>query len=303
MLPQPIIAPLLAPDAKRAIARLTKQGGVSAAALERALSLSPGYLSKIRHGAVAPGEQLTILLALLARHPMLLRELGVPTPRRQRQAPSSGTVPDTTRRRRGGESALAFIRRVAPLLEARGVVWAVGGGVAIGLHGVARATADVDIFVRDRDREALALFREQGASVGATSASSFVVYPPSSRRTHAATDRVDVVFATREPLRGAVERATPMPLGSVEVPVLRAVDLCAAKLLSHGPHDAADAIALIEAGMVDVAQVRSVLAKVPRLPGSATAHARHHGDTSAARERLRRGARGSPRPRKTRSRT
>ena len=57
----------------RAIARV--QDYRSQRHLERLLNLSQGYLSKLKAGDGVPGAPLVSLLAILAEHPQLIREL------------------------------------------------------------------------------------------------------------------------------------------------------------------------------------------------------------------------------------
>lgn len=272
---------VLRPRPRDDLARVLERG-VTAAALERALRLSPGYLSKVKHGAVNPGEQLQLLLALLARHPTLLHEVGAsPLPKlptRMVKAP-----------RRGVNGALALLAAIAPALSAERVRWALGGGVAMGAHGLPRVTRDVDVFIDDDDRHALRLLREAGAAVGAVSASFFLVYP---QRARSHEESLDVVFVRHEPLRSALGRAQPLVLDmsarrQVTLPVLTALDLCVSKLASHGALDAQDAAALHDAGLVEVAAVRRALRALPRVAQRAGPVDRLFGDRALAEERVR----------------
>lgn len=58
-----------------------------------------------------------------------------------------------------------FIRDVADALEARGVGYAVVGGVAVNLHGIPRTTYDLDIVV-ERTEPELRACREVLESLG-----------------------------------------------------------------------------------------------------------------------------------------
>ncbi len=246
----------------RDIARITRRG-VTAADLERALGLSAGYLSKVRHGAVKPGAQLEILLGLLARHPTLAAELGLRASSSRRRRAAAAPARADRRRRPAGDGdrrAWELVRSLAGGLDDAGVRWAIGGAMALAAHGVRRPTVDVDLFIADADRRALELFREAGAAVGKLSSTSFLVFPEGAR---SPLDHVDVVFPLFEPLCSAVERPVRRALDGATLPFLDAVDLCAAKLAGRGAHDEADARALLASGAVDADAVRDMIAAVP----------------------------------------
>jgi hypothetical protein len=247
--------------------------GVTTSALEDAVGLSRGYLSKVRHGAVNGGEQLRILLSLLARHPLLLRELGV-TPKLRRAPPL---------RPPGERGALRFLLTIAPELDARSTRWALAGATALAAHGVVRATKDVDIFVDDEDRHVLQLFRERGAAVGKVASSTFVVVP---RGVRSAEDHLDVIFPAQKSVRAAIGRAPKLKVQAVRLPVLSALDLCVTKLMSHSERDHEDARLLMMRGLASKRAVREALASVPRLPPSASLYVRARFDRALAEARL-----------------
>lgn len=263
----------------RHIARLTRRG-VTAAALERALGLSPGYLSKVRHARVTPSEQLRVLLSLLARHPSLLGELGVvveappPLPLPARPAPTAGGP---------AGHALPFVLELAPRLDEAGVAWAVGGGQAMNAWGIARPTDDVDLFIHDGDRRALQVFRDAGVSPDLVSSTTFICFPTSR---HQPADRIDIVFPTLLPLADAPARPERRLVHGRELPFLAPLDLFAGKLVARGPHDEADARALVDCGLVTPAAARRALSSVERLPKAASHYVTFHHDRPLGEERL-----------------
>jgi hypothetical protein len=269
-------------DLARHIARLTSRG-VTSAALERALALSPGYLSKLRHARVTPSPQLSLLLSLLACHPSLLAESGIvverapapPLPTDERLAPAAPA----------DGHALPFVVAIAPRLDAAGVSWAIGGGQAMNAYGLTRPTADVDLFIHDADRRALQIFRDAGASPDLVSSTSFLCFPGGR---HHPADRIDIVFPTLLPACDAPARPTRRRLRGHELPFLEPADLFVAKLIAHGRHDEDDARALLGAGLVSLDAARRALAAVERLPKTASRYVTFHHDRALGRERLQR---------------
>lgn len=261
-------------ETARQISRLVSRG-VTSAALERALGLSPGYLSKVRHERVTPSPQLSILLSLLARHPSLLAEVGIVA--EAPPAPPVAVRPDEE------GQALPFVLELAPRLDAAGVAWAIGGGQAMNAYGVARATNDVDLFIHDADRRALQVFRDAGASPDVVSSTTFICFP---QRRHLVGDRIDIVFPTLVPLCDAPARPERRSFHDRDLPFLRPLDLFTAKLVAHGRHDEDDAAALVESGLVSLAAARRALATVERLPKTASRYVTFHHDRELGKQRL-----------------
>src|SRR5690349_14199007 len=70
--------------------RVLVERGHTVAALERTLGLSPGYLSKVRHGAVRPSPQLVALLEVLRVHPAALATVEAVTRVQTAKDPRAG---------------------------------------------------------------------------------------------------------------------------------------------------------------------------------------------------------------------
>jgi transcriptional regulator with XRE-family HTH domain len=90
--------------------------GYTLASLERALHLSPNYLSKVRHEAVRPSFQLAALLTLIAKdpEPVLTALATVKEPPRQPRPQPSTTASGAA----AGDDAkrINVIERVAAVL-------------------------------------------------------------------------------------------------------------------------------------------------------------------------------------------
>src|ERR1041384_8498065 len=104
--------------------------GHTGAALERTLGLSPGYLSKVRHGAVRPSPQLVALLEVLRVHPAALATVeGVTWVQTARDSHARKKRP-----RRTGD-ARERLRRLAPELAHARVRWGLAGAAGLRAHG------------------------------------------------------------------------------------------------------------------------------------------------------------------------
>ncbi len=163
------------------------------------------------------------------------------------------------------------LRDIALRLRALDVPFALVGGLAVGIHGEARFTRDVDLaLVVEDDAEAeriVFLLRESGYIA--------VALVEHRERSRLATARlaspsetiVDLIVATSGIEREVVERAAPMMLEDIgEIPVARPEELLAMKVLSMSArrrHDLGDAVSLIlcNAG-IDLDAVRENLTKI-----------------------------------------
>jgi hypothetical protein len=246
-----------APAAPEVLERLFASGH-SSAGLEDLLSLSRGYLSKVRHGRARPSKQLLALLVLLESHPSSTAAAlrGVAGPARREPAPAVSSPP--------GGVALPTLLGLVPELERRRVPWAIGGAVALEAYGVPRETHDVDIFVDDAHREVLGVLKGAGLALAHFQDELVAAFP----RGGGGGDRIDVIFPGSEPARSALHEPERRYLRGVDVPVLPAVALAAMKLMSARPKEHADALRLFDAGIASRKAVRSVLRRLTSAPPS-----------------------------------
>lgn len=137
------------------------------------------------------------------------------------------------------------------VLEARGIEFALIGGLAVSLRGQPRMTVDVDlVMLADVDR-ALELVRDIDATpfeplfpgVEEVVARSYIL--PLRHRTTGI--RVDVAIGMSGFERQAVRRAAPVSIGAVRVPVVATEDLLIMKALAGRPQDEEDIRGLIAA--------------------------------------------------------
>lgn len=153
-------------------------------------------------------------------------------------------------------------------LDSAGADWAIGGAHAMGVHGYARATRDVDLFVADDAREALlARLESEGYPVqNVFPPSHHAVSPPRSRDPDV---RVDLLFPALGVESLALLAAKKHRLGNRRYPVIPLEHLVALKLQvdpeferDRYAKDMQDLLALRERGLIDGERVRGVLADV-----------------------------------------
>jgi hypothetical protein len=143
----------------------------------------------------------------------------------------------------GAASFDAVVLQVAGILHAAGIAHALIGGVAVGLHGYARATGDIDFLVDGARRQEV---------IQVLTASDFTLA--------AATDEVlhfdgplpvDLLLARREPTQQMLREATRVE--SLGTMLLRVEDIIGLKIQAFSNnrtrqwHDQADIAELIRA--------------------------------------------------------
>lgn len=134
------------------------------------------------------------------------------------------------------------LREVGALLRDAGVAHALIGGVAVGLHGYARATADIDLLVDGaRRHDVIDLMTKAGFTLAVATEEVLHFIGPVP---------VDMLLARRETTRQMLADATPD--ASTGTMLLRVEDVIGLKIqaFSNNPgrkwHDQADIAALIQ---------------------------------------------------------
>jgi len=149
-------------------------------------------------------------------------------------------------------SALRVVRH----LEGHGVACAFIGGVALGAHGIARSTLDVDVLVADpRVLEADFwiglddLGKAESRRGDAEDPLVGIVRFPQS------PEPVDVVVGRSPWTRRILERRTEVQLVDQAVPVVDRADLVLLKLYAGGPQDLLDARLLLAAEEIEMPRI------------------------------------------------
>jgi nucleotidyltransferase AbiEii toxin of type IV toxin-antitoxin system len=161
--------------------------------------------------------------------------------------------------------------RVVALLRGRGIPFAVVGATALAVHGVSRATRDVDVLVTDPICLADATWATlRQAGVAVTIRRGDADDPLAGVVRCAASDAspVDVVVGKTAWQARVLERAAPGAIDEVVAPIASVADLVLLKLYAAGPQDAWDIAQLLETGD-RAALVADVEATLPALPEDA----------------------------------
>jgi hypothetical protein len=260
-----------------AIERLVSRG-ITLSSLERALRLSPNYLSKVRHRTVKPSFQLAALLVLVERDPSsvlsAIAAVPSPSPVAPKMALADGP-PSTTSR----TTLAALASALAP------------GNVRFAFLGVSAhlpaGDGELDLVVHDVDRHALPLLRAAGFLCAHHSSSLF-----RCRSADANDDAKALAFTLHFPnlpplsdvFDHGVERKEVR--GTV-IPVVNATTTALWFLLNRRGDGLVQARALIEDGGVDIAALRGALATLDALPMTTSPYVLQHFDRTLAAERLR----------------
>jgi hypothetical protein len=169
---------------------------------------------------------------------------------------------------------MRFAPRVITYLESRRVPCALIGGVALSVHGIARATLDVDLLVADPAILKRAFWAAGGA-----------LGTPEIRRGDADDPLAGIVrFARRrEPVdvlvgrglwtRKILTRRQHLQIGRTSLPVVDRADLVLLKLFAGGPQDLLDVELLLAADAGDLAE--AVQKRVREAPPAAQRRWKH----------------------------
>jgi predicted nucleotidyltransferase len=162
------------------------------------------------------------------------------------------------------------LAHVVQVLRDQDIGFALIGAMGMAVHGVSRATADLDLLVVDPEvlsPELWAPLREGMLEVelrpgDATDPLAGVVRISSSEL---GSEHVDIVVGKHAWQREAIARARPAQVAGVQLSVVRASDLILLKLFAGGAQDAWDIHQLLEQDVTGdlAAVVEQDLARLP----------------------------------------
>jgi hypothetical protein len=145
---------------------------------------------------------------------------------------------------------MSLFEDTVAVLERANIEHALIGAAALAVHGVSRATADVDLLTVDKaalSRDLWTEIEKGGASIRLLKG-DFEDPLAGSVRLSAHGDRtVDVVVGRYQWQAEIIEGAKVMPLGEVRVKVVDPAGLVLLKFYAGGPKDAWDIRSLLEA--------------------------------------------------------
>lgn len=164
---------------------------------------------------------------------------------------------------------IRLLHRLLDVTEHEGIRVAIGGGLAVNVHGYARETTDVDAFFRMEDRlRIIRALREAGFIIERLFAPNhYAAFPPRAKDVR---HRIDLMFPEGDPELAAVE--FPVVIYKKEwkrtVPVFPVELLVIAKLQAalnpEGERHAADVRALMELGAFEPDTIRALLRSFDR---------------------------------------
>ena len=139
---------------------------------------------------------------------------------------------------------------VSALLDRRGIPHAVIGAVALAVHGVLRASDDIDVLVTDQRCLDATSWNELVATGGTVETRRGDADDPLAgvvRLVPSDGTRVDIVVGRSRWQEDVLTRAQRVSLMGAPLPVARPVDLVLLKLYAGGPQDAWDVDQLLDA--------------------------------------------------------
>jgi hypothetical protein len=166
-----------------------------------------------------------------------------------------------------------LLGRVAAALEAAGIDCALIGAMALAARGVARATFDIDLLTleeRALDESTWSALRDAGLEVEIRHGDASDPLAGVVRVRARNEPMVDVIVGRSPWQRLVIEGAELLPIGGVELPVVRPAHLVLLKLFAGGPSDRWDIEQLLaEPGREEL--VAEVEARLPDLPADCRA--------------------------------
>lgn len=136
--------------------------------------------------------------------------------------------------------------QLARMLEVNGVRYAIAGGMAMALHGLVRATEDMDVLLHPADAEKLVAALRSAGYLEKTTAWSFrssgltlrrLIRPEPGTESFA---MVDLLLADDPAVQVMLARAETVPWGGGSVSVLARADLVELKRRANRPVDQSD---------------------------------------------------------------
>jgi len=163
---------------------------------------------------------------------------------------------------------LKLLARVLASLQRADVPHALIGAGAMAVHGVSRATLDINLLTMDPsvlDSDRWVGLRGEDVAVEIRLGDSEDPFAGAVRLGAPGERPVDVMVGRSDWLRGVIERAELFSIGELLLPVARAADLVLLKLFAGGIQDSWDIEQLLSAGNRDAlaAEAEGRLSELP----------------------------------------
>jgi hypothetical protein len=148
-----------------------------------------------------------------------------------------------------------IIERAVPPL---GVSYAIGGAVAMNVHGYRRHTDDVDLFVGEQDRPTVLRALRAAGLVTAAMMAPYIYIAKLPNETDP-NIRIDVLVPEDDPELSAIEMPAFAKILDTELRIFTAEMLALSKFYSERPEDHRDLQKMWELGLLDVTELRRLL--------------------------------------------
>lgn len=161
---------------------------------------------------------------------------------------------------------MRLLGEVARSLRAAGIEHALIGAAALAAHGIARATADLDLLVLDPrclEPASWTDLRSAGCDVQIRAGDAEDPLAGVVRIGRLGESTVDVIVGRHAWQRSAIREASPTRIGDEEVPVVGAPELILLKLHAGGPQDAWDVDQLLDLDAALLPAVERMLGVLP----------------------------------------
>jgi hypothetical protein len=156
---------------------------------------------------------------------------------------------------------------LSAMLDRESIPHAVVGAVALAVHGVLRASDDIDVLVTDRrclDRALWTEIERSGETIEIRLGDAEDPLAGVIRLSTPTHTRIDIVVGRSSWQTDAITRARSVPLFGGQVPVASPVDLVLLKLYAGGPQDAWDIHQMLDAVPGLDADVAPAVGVLPR---------------------------------------
>jgi predicted nucleotidyltransferase len=163
---------------------------------------------------------------------------------------------------------MSLLQDVVKILEARGIPHALIGAAAMAVHGVSRATADVDLLTVDTAVLRRDLWKEVlqgGASLTLLKGDDEDPLAGNVRLSRAGERTVDVVVGRHAWQQEIIDSATKVMMGGFEIGVVTPAGLVLLKLDAGGPKDAWDVRSILDSAGDAVTLKAEVAGMIRRL--------------------------------------
>jgi len=156
------------------------------------------------------------------------------------------------------EHVFELVQIIETAVVPLGVSYAIGGAVAMNVHGYRRHTDDVDLFVNEEDRPTV-LRALRGAGLVTSAMMAPYVYIAKFPEETDPDIRIDVLVPEADPELSAIEMPVLAKILDAELRIFTPEMIALSKFYSERPEDHRDLQKMWELGLLDVPALRRLL--------------------------------------------